>query len=568
MESPLPDRQPSDSAPAAEAEVPAVAEVVRVRAAHAILINEDCDETEGDSGQKEADPLLCDPDAEAQGCCGGEARPLVRIGVPAALQALFDSAGFIVSSAIVGHLCGVDALAGSAASAAFQILSLSFAFSLPNCLNTLCSQAYGAENYKLCGNWLQIGLAVFTVAAAPIFVIWYFLAERAVRLMGAEPNVASLAHIYARYSILGWYADGLMMCVTQYYESFGVIKQSMWITIGFIPVNVALNYILIDGIGSWGGWGYKGSPIALSICRCLQLSTFVSWCAFRGHHKKTWPGWTLDSFQTSRVIEFIRQGVPQAIGAVAEQGQFQLLTIFAVHLGTTQLAAWSALGEVWGMLIAAAFGICKAVNVRVSTHLGAGHIPKAKEAARIGLIICGGAGTVCAVVMYLIREPIGRLYTSDQKLIDKIASLCWLQATSLFLFSPGIVAFFILDGQGRPELGALGAGLGAWVFNVPLAAVAVYVLHWGVEGIYAAMIVGYTVIIIFLWTIVYRSPWQRLVQDAKRRSEVADDTPAEGTVPAPGGAEAANAPPPAADAENAPPPAPAVAAVASVAQAP
>ncbi len=90
-----------------------------------------------------------------------------------------------IDTAFLGHL-GTNQLAGS--SLAFCVMSIVsfFVWAPAYSLNSLCSQAIGAGNPKLAGNWFQ--LRIHTPPASPFF----FDPTRTRRLSLAISTIASI----------------------------------------------------------------------------------------------------------------------------------------------------------------------------------------------------------------------------------------------------------------------------------------------------------------------------------------------------------------------------------------
>ncbi len=70
-----------------------------------------------------------------------------------------------------------------------------------------------------------------------------------------------------------------------------------------VCVNAALNYILIWGVGGWGGLGFKGSPIATSLSSYVLLFTLLAYLWLSGVHRSACPlqPWTSATFTRERV---------------------------------------------------------------------------------------------------------------------------------------------------------------------------------------------------------------------------------------------------------------------------
>lgn len=63
---------------------------------------------------------------------------------------------------------------------------MSIGVGITQALDTFCTQAFGAKQYKLVGLHCQRAMAISTVACVPIIIIWCFT-EPILNLVGVEP---------------------------------------------------------------------------------------------------------------------------------------------------------------------------------------------------------------------------------------------------------------------------------------------------------------------------------------------------------------------------------------------
>jgi Na+-driven multidrug efflux pump len=137
----------------------------------------------------------------------------------------------------------------------------------------------------------------------------------------------------------------------------------------------------------------------------------------------------------------------------------------AGNLGTAALAAHAVSYNVIPILFMLPLGLSTGLCIRLGNLLGEGRVETAKMVAR-GTIYFG-LGLACAysVVMYVIRDRIIDMFTSDQE----VAQLCqdiWMFVaarkgrSSLYLTNVGcryLAIFLVLDGLGGTQRGILTA---------------------------------------------------------------------------------------------------------------
>ena len=442
-------------------------------------------------------------------------------------QAMSDSSlviSQIVDTACIGHIVGVDAMAAASIAQAFMSLTQIFALSTANCLNTLCPQALGSGNKKLAGVWLQAGIVCFSFAIVPVFFIWWFSTEKALRAMGMADDVSHMALRFAKYSIPAYYFQGIRYCCEQYFASIHIAKPAMIANLFFTAANLGFNILFMSGIPgtSWDGLGYIGSPISNAVCQSLQVTAYLTYCCYvKQYHKDYWPDTPVHKNLTlARMKEYAKLSVPMALGMLLEEGQWQLLMVFTAHLGSADVSAWACVGILWQILSSASFGFCKAVNIRVAHLLGSGELKDTFRTIAYGMISVGLFSVLSGVSVYSFRDYVGKIYTTDDKVISSIKGMCWLMAVSLLPLNLGAVGLFVLDAQGRPSVSAAIIALGTWGLNVPLAAVFIYKYDLGPKGPLLAAISGYGASMTACSVLLYFSNWEKYIRQARERSEI------------------------------------------------
>ena len=82
-----------------------------------------------------------------------------------------------------------------------NMMVLSIMIGLNGAQETLTSQAFGAQNYHLCGLYLNRGRLILTVFFIPCALVTMIFGEVIFRAMGQDAEVSRLAAIQIRYSM-------------------------------------------------------------------------------------------------------------------------------------------------------------------------------------------------------------------------------------------------------------------------------------------------------------------------------------------------------------------------------
>jgi Na+-driven multidrug efflux pump len=90
---------------------------------------------------------------------------IFKIGVPAIISLLSALFVEVINTAFVGHLGSQQMMAGVGLANMFlNVTGLSVCFGINNILNTLVSQAFGLDNYRMCGVYMNRSRIIVTLA--------------------------------------------------------------------------------------------------------------------------------------------------------------------------------------------------------------------------------------------------------------------------------------------------------------------------------------------------------------------------------------------------------------------
>ena len=232
--------------------------------------------------------------------CWHECRLMFNLAGPSALVNAMRIAQLLTDQAVLGHLkyqgkgtaCYLDA-----ASLAILWMTLTLTVmtrGVSGTINMLCSQALGAGNRKLSDTWLVTGLILSVAAAAIISALW-LLTEDVVSLYAANQTLGSasdhagscadgpgdpvkLAASYAIHSTAYTLPTLWTECVNAWLLAERIIRPQLCVYALALVGNLALNIVLVHGIGGWHGLGFLGSPLATTATRASCSSSCSCAC--------------------------------------------------------------------------------------------------------------------------------------------------------------------------------------------------------------------------------------------------------------------------------------------------
>jgi MATE family multidrug resistance protein len=88
-----------------------------------------------------------------------------------------------------GQIGKTELAAGTLAISFYNVFGFSIAIGMCSALDTLCSQAYGAKNYKMVGVVLQRGICILSIAMVFVCALW-LTTEHFLLIIGIEEYIA------------------------------------------------------------------------------------------------------------------------------------------------------------------------------------------------------------------------------------------------------------------------------------------------------------------------------------------------------------------------------------------
>lgn len=449
------------------------------------------------------------------------------------LKVLFSSSLPLVITFLLQSLLGINALffvgklgttelsAYTLGSMTGNITGLVIVQGLSTCLDTLCSQAFGAGKYHLVGIYFQRCTFLILSVFVPISFFWIFASEALIRQLIPEPELAHLSAKYLISMIPG--IPGFIMFETgkRFLQSQGIYIASTYTLFTVIPINFALNYLLIEHESF--NLGFIGAPISLSITFWLMPLGLLLYIFFYNGKDgfeplRCWPGikWNL-LFKNWGLI--FQLAIPGTIMCLAELLAFEILTFSSAHISPEALAAQSIIASVGSISFQIPFGISIATSTRVANFIGAGLPHLAKKTTKVSFLF--GVVVACLInvnILYFGRFLIPTFFTDDEKVIDLTAESIPLIAFISIFDEITAISSGILRGMGLQKIGSyLNLGF-YYLYGVPLSLILAFNFHLDIAGLWLGTGSALTIIGFIQTFIVNRVNYDRLIEEAKIRN--------------------------------------------------
>jgi MATE family multidrug resistance protein len=446
-----------------------------------------------------------------------EAAVLVRFALPLGISHASGQLYDITDQIILGRL-GTDFLAGAASAFIWTSLIDSVLFATIEQLTTLCSQAWGAGNYPLVGEWLHLWLVASSLLAIPAMIARWYTETVLFSFFGLSDTVSALAGSYAHIRQFSVPFDVVYLCAKAYLCSQGIVSPAMNIELFFVLVNGIMAYTFVFPLAL----GLEGAAIASSLTTALRACTFFLYAfVFKKFQKSTWFGfdWSTAVFNWDRWKTYFAMSV-NALGVMAEGIVWQIMSCMAARLGNAQLAAHDLSLSVLGLLAVFGSGLGAAIGVRLGAALGDKRIAAAKKTYRVGISLTFFIGLILGGIELGLGDFLASFASTDPEVLSQMSTLRPYVALVISLQLIWWPIYEVLLKQGRAAIAGLITALCGIAFMLPIAYVCTSVLDLGITGIWLGILGGYSIAMaIELW-MISSSDWVVLAKKARIRSEV------------------------------------------------
>eukprot|EP01018_Ginkgo_biloba_P008210 Gb_25645 [translate_table: standard] len=442
-----------------------------------------------------------------------EFKELGRIAVPVTAMNCVVYVRAMVSVLCLGRLGGLQ-LAGGALSIGFtNITGYSVLFGLASGMDPVCSQAFGSKNWDLIGLSLQRTILILLTACVPISLLWLNL-QNIMLWMNQNATITAVASTYCLYSLPDLLTNSLLQPLRVYLRSQGNTTPMMWCSALAVLLHIPLNIILVFVLEL----GVPGVAVAAVLTNLNMVLFLLGYLYFSGVYKRTWNGWSVDSFKEWWPL--LSLALPSCFAICLEWWWYEIMTLLAGYLPNPEVAVATTaiLIQTTSLMYTVPLALSSSVSTRVGNELGASRPAKAKLATLVAL----GCAVVIALVNVIwttiLRDKWGKVFTNDESVLALTAAAMPIMGLCELGNCPQTTGCGVLRGSARPAIGAR-INLGSFYFlGTPVALTLAFWLKIGFGGLWYGLLVAQFACAFCILFVVLRTDWKLEAMKAKQLS--------------------------------------------------
>ena len=408
---------------------------------------------------------------------------LFRLALPITLQALLVALVAACDAAMLGRV-DQNAMAAVSLATQVQFLQNMGVFAVTTAFSLLAAQYWGKGDRESVGRLFRIGLRTVGFVSVTVAALCLVCPRALMHVFAESGPLVEIGAGYLRIAGLSYLMVGVSQCYLTVLKVTDRAALSAKIAGGAVALNIALNAVLIYGLGPIPALGARGAALATLLARTAELAAAALSARTPGAVR---PEWRRLLERMPALSRDFRRALLPLVGGVAFWGcGFASYTAVMGHLGPDTAAANAAAAVVRDLLCCLTDGMAGASVVLVGNELGAGHLARGRlYGNRLGLLSIL-VGLVVAAVILAIAPAVTRamsLTPEARALLRSLFLVLALYMVGRCINTIVINGVFTAGGDTLFDFYSLAVTM--WGLAVPLAFLGAFVFGWHPVVVYA-----------------------------------------------------------------------------------
>ncbi len=373
------------------------------------------------------------------------ARRIVPLAWPVFIGQISVLAFSTIDTLFVARASATDLAALAVGTAAYITVFIGF-MGVVMALSPIVGQLHGAGRHEDAGRQvhqaLWIGLVLSLMGSTLLLFPQPFLV-----MSRAGPEVADKVRGYLAALALSLPASLLFTVYRAFNVAVSRPKAVMVLQVSALLLKVPLSGALVFGVPALGvpALGVVGCGIAT--CVAMWAQVLAAWLLMnrdpfyvpfkmlgRGLHRP----------DGRALRQQLKLGVPMGASILVEVTGFAFMAIFISRLGTTPVAGHQIVVNLVSLLFMMPLALGNATGTLVALSIGADRLQDARRLGRHGLLMGCSLAAAMGGTVFLLREPVLRLYTTDAAVLAAALPLvAWLAVFHLADAAQTVAAFVL-----------------------------------------------------------------------------------------------------------------------------
>ncbi|MCD9646094.1 hypothetical protein HAX54_035619 [Datura stramonium] len=430
------------------------------------------------------------------------------IAIPMVVVTVSQHLVRVLSMMMIGHLGELSLSGASVATSLTNVTGFSVILGMASGLETLCGQAYGAEQFKKLGIYTTGAIISLLLVCIPISILWLFV-DKILIFMHQDPLISTEAGKYSIWLLISLFPFAILQALVRYLQTQSLILPMVVSSVATLCFHVPICWLFVFKLS----FGSAGAAFAIGLSYWFNVLLLGLYVKYSSSCEKTRPYFSSEEVFAS-IREFFPLAIPSACMVCLEWWTFEIVILLAgvlpkPQLETSVLAICLSVASTHYFL---PFSLGVGASTRVSNELGAGNHEAAKRAVCAALTISVADAVISSSVLFCCRHVVGYAFSNEKEVVDCLSDMTPLLC--LLIASDCIQAVLsgVARGSGWQHLGAY-VNLGSfYLVGIPVAIICGFLFHLQGKGLWIGLNVGNLLQSLLLSLITTFTDWKKQVK--------------------------------------------------------
>lgn len=430
---------------------------------------------------------------------------ILTLAAPNVLNVAMQSLVSVADAWFVGQLGVVELAALALVFPTQMALGQMSAGAMGGGVSSSVARALGSGNRAAAAAAAAHALVIALGMAALFAVVFVGFGRVIYGALGGSGRALDGAEAFAGVLFLGCFAHWIANTMASVLRGTGDMKTPGLALVATAALQIPLCGALTLGWLGLPALGIRGPAAAAVISFTLAALWMLSRllgpkAALRLH-------WPKDGFSWPPFRDILKVGLIACLVVILTNGTVLLVTGLIGRAGDAAIAGYGIGSRLEYMLVPISFGIGAALTALVGTNIGAKQFARAQRLAWMGALMAGGIAALIGIVVAISPDLWLGLFTRDPAALASGRTYLHIVGPVYGFFGLAMALYFASQGTGE-MIWPVVANLSRIVIAVCGSLLALDVLGWGVQGLFAfvaAGIVSFAAVLAFSTT---RPAWR------------------------------------------------------------
>jgi len=396
---------------------------------------------------------------------------LFRFSLPILFANVLQSLNGSVNSVWVGRFLGEAALTATSNANTVMFLLIGAAFGVAMAATILIGQSIGANNLAETKRVVGTSATFFAGISIAMAIAGLALSRPLLIAMSTPADSLPLAVAYMRVIFLALpflYMYAFVMAVLR---GAGDSKTPFYFMLLSVAIDIALNPVLIFGIGPIPRLGIAGSALATFIAQAVSLVALIRYL-YRRRHVLCLRNEELRLLKLDWgvVSTLVRKGIPMSAQMLVLSLSGVLMITLVNRFGVDTTAAFGAALQIWNYVVMPGFAVAMGMSAMTAQNVGAGKWDRVPRIARVGVLYSALlTGSVVLAIEVLNTYVFGLFLPAGSSALAIAAHMNRIVTGSFVFFSISMALFGVVRATGAVVAPLIILTISLLVVRFPLA---------------------------------------------------------------------------------------------------